>query len=288
MPELPEVETVRRGLEPTLRGARLTRVQARRPDLRFPLPEDFEARLTGARILALRRRAKYLLADLDTGETLIMHLGMTGRFEIEQGEGLVAAPGRFHFAAPVGGKHAHVVFETDAGRRVVYSDARRFGFMGLARTETLAQQPWFAGMGPEPLGPDFGPVLLQTAFAGRSQAVKTVLLDQRIVAGLGNIYVCEALFRAGLSPFKAAGAVGRPTLVKLAQAVRQVLEEAIAAGGSTLRDYVAADGALGYFQHQFRVYGREGEPCLKPGCRGVVARKVQGGRSTFYCPACQK
>jgi formamidopyrimidine-DNA glycosylase len=285
MPELPEVETVRRGLQPALEGARLVRVQARRPDLRFALPEHFEDRLTGARIGALGRRAKYLLAPLDTGETLVMHLGMTGRFEIE--DGLEDRPGRFHYAAPVGGKHAHVVFETEAGRRVVYSDARRFGFMGLIRTDGLERHAWFAGMGPEPLGEKFNADHLQTAFAGRIQAIKTLLLDQRIVAGLGNIYVCEALHRAGISPFKAAGEIARPRLTALARAVREVLAEAIMAGGSTLRDYVGADGALGYFQHQFRAYGRQEQPCLKPGCRGIIARRIQGGRSSFYCPVCQ-
>jgi formamidopyrimidine-DNA glycosylase len=287
MPELPEVETVRRGLLQALEGARLERVEARRPDLRFALPEDFEARLTGARIQALRRRAKYLLAPLDTGETLVMHLGMTGRFEIEEGEAS-GWPGRFRYAAPVGGKHAHVVFETEAGRRVVYSDARRFGFMGLIRTDGLERHAWFDGMGPEPLGSSFGADHLKAAFAGRVQPVKTLLLDQRIVAGLGNIYVCEALHRAGLSPLRPAGKIARPRLEALALAVREVLAEAIEAGGSTLRDYIGADGTLGYFQHSFRVYGREGRPCLKPGCGGTVARKVQSGRSTFHCPACQR
>ena len=286
MPELPEVETVRRGLLPTLQGARLARVEARRPDLRFPLPEDFAARLTGARIEGLRRRAKYLLAPLDTGETLIMHLGMTGRFEIEEGEA-AGRPGRFHYAAPVGGKHAHVVFETEAGRRVVYSDARRFGFMGLIRTDGLERHDWFKGMGPEPLGEAFGVDHLKHALAGRIQPIKTVLLDQRIVAGLGNIYVCEALHRAGVSPLRPAGRVARPKLAALVAAVRAVLAEAIEAGGSTLRDYVGADGALGYFQHSFRVYGREGGPCLKPGCDGTIVRRVQSGRSSFYCPVCQ-
>lgn len=287
MPELPEVETVRKGLQPALEGARLTRAQARRPDLRFPLPEDFAARLTGARIEALTRRAKYLLGRLDTGETLVMHLGMTGRFEIEQGEAAGNAPGLFRYAAPVGGKHAHVVLETDGGRRVVYSDARRFGFMELVRTDRLWDHPWFARMGPEPLGPDFTAARLQRALDGRAQAIKLMLLDQRIVAGLGNIYVCEALHRARISPFKPAGQVGRPALTALVSAVRAVLEEAIAAGGSTLRDYVAADGSLGYFQHSFRCYGREDHPCPRPGCPGVIARQAQGGRSTFHCSVCQ-
>jgi formamidopyrimidine-DNA glycosylase len=287
MPELPEVETVRRGLLSSLEGARFTHVLARRPDLRFPLPDHFTERLTGARVERLTRRAKYLLAALDTGETLVMHLGMTGRFEIED-HGQVAAPGAFAHPAPQGPKHQHVVFDTDAGRRVSYSDARRFGFMGLAPTDRLDQHPWFKGMGPEPLGPDFSAEGLGQALAGRTQAIKTLLLDQKVVAGLGNIYVCEALHRARISPFREGGKVSRARLAALVEAIRAVLEEAIEAGGSTLRDYVAADGSLGYFQHSFRVYGREDEPCLTPACRGVVQRKVQGGRSTFSCPVCQK
>jgi formamidopyrimidine-DNA glycosylase len=212
---------------------------------------------------------------------------MTGRFEIEDGAQAVV-PGAFAHAAPASERHRHVEFDTDAGRRVTYSDARRFGFMGLAPTADLNQHPWFKDMGPEPLGPDFGVAQLSRALAGRTQAVKTLLLDQRIVAGLGNIYVCEALHRARLSPLKPGGQVSRARLTVLVRAVRAVLEQAIAAGGSTLRDYVAADGALGYFQHQFQVYGRQDEPCLTAGCRGVVARTVQGGRSTFYCPVCQR
>jgi formamidopyrimidine-DNA glycosylase len=287
MPELPEVETVRRGLLPVLEGARFTHVLARRLDLRFPLPDRFQERLTGARVEQLERRAKYLLARLDTGETLVMHLGMTGRFEIED-RGESSTPGAFVHPAPAGAKHAHVVFDTDADRRVTYSDARRFGFMGLASTADLADHPWFKDMGPEPLGPGFSAAVLARALRGRSQAIKTLLLDQRIVAGLGNIYVCEALHRAAVSPLTPGGAVLRPRLAKLVKAIRAVLQEAIEAGGSTLRDYVAADGALGYFQHSFRVYGREDAPCLRPGCSGVVGRTVQGGRSTFFCGTCQK
>jgi formamidopyrimidine-DNA glycosylase len=287
MPELPEVETVRRGLEPVLAGARLVRVEARRPDLRFPLPDGFVQRLTGARIERLERRAKYLLAPLDRGDTLVMHLGMSGRFEITGGEA-TRRPGDFHYAAPADPKHAHVIFETDGGVRVTYFDPRRFGYMDLIATAALAAHPWFAGLGPEPLGPDFTGKHLAAAFAGRRQSVKASLMDQRIVAGLGNIYVCEALYRAGISPLRPAGEIGARTLNGLATAVRTVLEEAIEAGGSTLRDYAAADGALGYFQHRFRVYGREGEPCLRPGCSGIVKRIVQAGRSTFYCPVCQR
>jgi formamidopyrimidine-DNA glycosylase len=287
MPELPEVETVRRGLLSSLEGHVVTHVLARRPDLRFPLPEHFRERLEGARVLHLRRRAKYMLAELSTGETLIMHLGMTGRFEIEA-HGRAVIPGAFALKAPEARKHAHVVFDTDAGRRLTFFDARRFGFMGLAPTDRLDEHPWFKDMGPEPLGPQFTAAALADALKDREQAIKTLLLDQRIVAGLGNIYVCEALHRAAISPLRAGGKVSRPRLAALVEAVRAVLEEAIEAGGSTLRDFQAADGSLGYFQHRFQAYGREDEPCLRPGCRGVIRRKVQGGRSSFYCPEHQK
>jgi formamidopyrimidine-DNA glycosylase len=287
MPELPEVETVRRGLEPTLKGARLMRVQARRPDLRFPLPEGFVQRLTGARIEALERRAKYLLAPLDRGDTLVMHLGMTGRFEIESGAPSVR-PGDFHHAAPADPKHAHIVFETDAGALVTFFDPRRFGYMDLIATDALARHPWFSGLGPEPLGSDFNAAYLAGALAGKKQNIKVTLLDQRIVAGLGNIYVSETLHRAGVSPLRPAGKIAPGRLERVVGAVREVLEEAIEAGGSTLRDYAGADGALGYFQHRFRVYDREHEPCPKPECRGVIKRTVQGRRSTFYCHVCQR
>ncbi|MDQ0465398.1 formamidopyrimidine-DNA glycosylase [Caulobacter ginsengisoli] len=286
MPELPEVETVRAGLAPALEGARLSRVEARRPDLRFPLPEGFVQRLTGARIEGLTRRAKYLLAPLDRGDTLVMHLGMTGRFEIE-GARLKEQPGEFYYSTPPDPKHAHVVFETEAGSRITYYDPRRFGFMDLIPTDRLSQHPWFAGMGPEPLGPDFDVEVLAKAFAGRKQGPKTLLLDQHVVAGLGNIYVCEALYRAKIAPDKPAGEVPRRKLTALTTAIREVLTEAIAAGGSSLKDYAAADGALGYFQHRFQVYDHEGDPCPRPTCRGVVARQVQAGRSTFHCPICQ-
>lgn len=287
MPELPEVETVRRGLQPVLEGARLSRVEARRADLRFPFPDGFVQRLTGARIEKLERRAKYLMAQLDRGETLVMHLGMSGRFEIARPEGS-ERPGEFHYAPDPNPKHAHVVFETEAGGRVTYYDPRRFGYMDLIETTALARHPWFAGLGPEPLSDDFDARRLIEAFAGRKQGPKTLLLDQRVVAGLGNIYVCEALHRSKISPFKPAGDVKAARLGPLVAHVREVLAEAIEAGGSTLKDYAAADGALGYFQHRFRVYDREGEPCANPGCKGVIARQVQAGRSTFFCPVCQK
>ena len=287
MPELPEVETVRRGLEPALAGARLVRVEARRPDLRFALPDGFVQRLTGARIERLDRRAKYLLAPLDRGDTLVMHLGMSGRFEVA-GETPARRPGDFQYAAPADPKHAHIVFETDGGARVTYFDPRRFGYMALIASDQLAAHPWFVGLGPEPLGPDFTGAHLLRAFAGRRQSVKASLMDQRIVAGLGNIYVCEALYRARMSPLRPAGEFGARALASLAAAVKAVLGEAIEAGGSTLRDYAAADGALGYFQHRFNVYGRAGEDCPRPRCPGVIVRTVQAGRSSFHCPVCQR
>ena len=284
MPELPEVETVRRGLRPVLEGARVRHVLTRRPDLRFPLPDDFKARLEGATVTALERRAKYLVAGLDTGETLVMHLGMTGRFEVEAG-GALLRPGVFALPAATGEKHAHVVIDTEAGARITYSDPRRFGFMGLVPTDRLGEHPWFAGMGPEPLGPHFDAASLGEALKGRSQAIKTLLLDQRIVAGLGNIYVCEALHRARIHPEREAGKVSRAALTRLVPEIRAVLNEAIAAGGSTLRDYARPDGELGYFAKDWRVYGREGDACA---CGGRVERIAQGGRSSFFCAKCQK
>ncbi len=281
MPELPEVETVRRGLEPHLVGARLSKVTQNRPDLRFPLPPNFAARLTGAAVERLERRAKYLLATLDTGETLVAHLGMTGRFAIGDHQ-----PGRFHNQAGGLEKHTHIVFETDQGRVIVFNDARRFGYMDLLPTATLGEHPWFKGLGPEPLRDDFNAKALAAALKGKKQSIKVTLLDQRIVAGLGNIYVSEALYRAGIDPRRPAGAVKPREIAKLVPAVKAVLEEAIEAGGSTLRDYRSAEGELGYFQHRFRVYGREGEPCPGAGC-GTIERIVQGGRSTFFCPKCQ-
>ncbi len=286
MPELPEVETIRRGLAPVLAGARLVRAEARRPDLRFPLPPDFRQRLTGARIEGLERRAKYLLAPLDRGETLVVHLGMTGRFEVA-GANAARRPGSFALAQAPDPRHAHVVFETDAGATVTFYDPRRFGYMDLIASDALGDHPWFQPLGPEPLGADFDAAHLKAAFAGRRAPVKALLLDQRVVAGLGNIYVCEALFRARIHPERAAGGLGARKLSALAESIGAVLREAIEAGGSTLRDYATAEGTLGYFQHSFRVYGRDGEPCVRPGCAGVVARLVQSGRSTFVCGQCQ-
>ncbi|WP_457798983.1 bifunctional DNA-formamidopyrimidine glycosylase/DNA-(apurinic or apyrimidinic site) lyase [Methylocystis sp. S23] len=289
MPELPEVETVRRGLAPALVGARIMRVEQRRGDLRFPFPPDFAARLTGRRILCLRRRAKYLLDDLDQGETLVMHLGMSGSFRID-GD----VQGFFHHPRDKSAAHDHVVLHMENGARVTYNDPRRFGFMLLIPTAELDAHKLFSGIGVEPLSDALDAVFLARAFRGRAAPAKALLLDQRLIAGLGNIYVCEALHRCGISPLRAGGklvtAAGRPTaaLARLPAAIRAVLGEALAAGGSSLRDHRQADGSLGYFQHSFRVYDREGAACPTPGCKGAIARAVQSGRSTFYCPECQK
>ena len=283
MPELPEVETVRRGLEPTFVGARIARATANRPDLRFPLPPNFAARLSGRRVEALRRRAKYLLADLDSGETLVMHLGMSGSFRVE-GEPV----GEFYHERGKSPTHDHVVFEFEGGARVVYNDPRRFGFMDLAATAELERHKLFEGVGMEPLGPDFGPQALAAVLSNARTPLKSALLDQRRLAGLGNIYVCEALHRAKLSPLREAGGLRAAEIKRLAQAIPAVLEAAIEAGGSTLRDHRQTDGALGYFQHSFAVYDREGAVCGHARCGGIIARTVQGGRSTFYCADCQK
>ena len=284
MPELPEVETVRRGLAPTLVGARLTRVEIRRADLRFAFPGHFVERLSGRRVDALKRRAKYLLAELDSGETLIMHLGMSGSFRLE-GED---APGALHFKRSKAPAHDHVVFACDNGARIIYNDPRRFGYMTLAATSALAEHPLFHGLGIEPLGEDFDVGHLAALLAGARTSLKSALLDQRRIAGLGNIYVCEALHRARLSPLREAGSLSTAKVRALATAVREVLEAAIAAGGSTLRDHRQTDGALGYFQHSFEVYDRQGAPCGNARCKGTIARIVQNGRSTFYCPDCQR
>jgi formamidopyrimidine-DNA glycosylase len=283
MPELPEVETVRKGLEPHLVGARLLQVDQRRKDLRFPFPEDFAARLEGTRVLSVGRRAKYLLIALDRGETMLAHLGMTGRFTIDQ-----VAPGLFHRTEGLDERHTHLVLYTDRGEQIAFHDVRRFGYMDLIPTDHLMASAHLAGLGPEPLDAAFGAKTLTAGFKGRRQNVKVSLLDQRLVAGLGNIYVCEALHRARIDPTTEAGALGAAALKRLTAQIKAVLEEAIVAGGSTLRDYRAADGALGYFQHRFAAYGREGEGCVREGCGGVISRLVQGGRSTFYCPSCQR
>ncbi len=276
MPELPEVETIRRGLALKLEGRTLARVEQRRPDLRIPFPPGFAERLTGRRVVRMGRRAKYLLGHLDDGTVLICHLGMSGRLT------LAAAP------APPPGAHDHVILETDDGVVVTFHDHRRFGLMTLCAEEELASHPLLADLGPEPLGNDFNGPALSAALTGRRTPIKAALLDQRVVAGLGNIYVCEALFRAGVSPRRLARSVAGVRAERLAAAVREVLLEAIDAGGSSLRDYVRTDGELGYFQHRFAVYGREGERCPGCACRGAIARIVQSGRSTFYCPARQR
>ena len=286
MPELPEVETVRRGLEPVLAGATLDRVRQNRADLRFAFPDRFVDRMEGATVLSVGRRAKYLLMPLSTGETWVTHLGMTGRFTLD-GEML----GEFETDAPARGPHEHLsLYATGKGvaTRVGYADARRFGFMGLIPTDEVEAHPWFAGLGPEPMGNAFSADHLKARFKDRRQPVKVALLDQRHVAGLGNIYVCEALWRAGISPGGPAGSLSQARLERLTVAVRDVLGEAIAAGGSTLRDFANAEGGQGYFQHSFDVYGREGQPCRRNADHPVIRRQVQGGRSTFWCPACQK
>lgn len=287
MPELPEVETVRRGLAPHLEGRRIKNVRLNRPDLRFPFPHRFTERLAGRAILPLARRAKYLLVPLDSGETLVIHLGMSGRVLIEARDKRDPL-GEYHHETGRLPQHDHVVFALEGGTSVIFNDPRRFGFMLLEPTETLEAHPTFAGLGVEPLGNAFSAAHLMARFAGRRTPLKTALLDQRHVAGLGNIYVCEALHRAGISPERAASTLTAPEAARLAAEIRVVLEEAIAAGGSTLRDYRHEDGSLGYFQHAFRVYDREGEPCPTPGCGGTISRLVQGGRSTFFCEECQR
>ena len=290
MPELPEVETVRRGLQPALEGRRLTRVEVRRGDLRIPFPPRFAERLTGRTVATLRRRAKYILADLDGGETLICHLGMSGRFTIHGAEA-PKRPGRFAHTPGDGsgtGKHDHVVIETEDGTRIVYTDHRRFGLMTLAATADLERHALFAELGSEPLDAGFTASVFAMALRGKKTPIKSALLDQRVVAGVGNIYACEALFRARISPKRLAGRVQDDRAAALAAAIRSVLKDAIAAGGSTLRDYAHADGELGYFQHRFAVYDREGQPCPGKRCGGTIKRIIQAGRSTFYCPTCQR
>lgn len=294
MPELPEVETVRRGLEPILVGNAFARVEQRRADLRFPLPKDFGERLTGRSIEALDRRAKYLLARLDDGEVLVMHLGMTGRFSIAHANGVDRTTGRSAHRQRRIPKHEHIVFHLRDGTAVRYSDTRRFGLMDLVPARALFDHALFKGLGIEPLSDDFTPAWLAARLKGKSASIKTALIDQRLIAGLGNIYACEALFRARISPLSLAGALatktGKPTkkTETLVDSIQAVLETAIKAGGSSLRDYKRADGRLGRFQHRFNVYRREGKPCRRKGCLGTVSRIVQGGRSTVYCPTCQR
>ncbi len=293
MPELPEVETVRRGLEPVMTGARFLRVEARRPDLRRPFPKDFVRRLEGRTITGLGRRAKYLTADLSSGDVLLMHLGMSGSFRVEH-ERKTKTPGKFHHPHAAAEAHDHVVFHMSSGATVTFNDPRRFGLMLIVPRNELADHPLMREVGPEPLGNAFDASLLAKACAGKKTSLKAALLDQKTVAGLGNIYVCEALHRARLSPKRRASTIatrsGAPNdkAVALVDAIKAVLNDAIKAGGSSLRDHRRTDGELGLFQHHFRVYDREGEPCVTPGCGGTVRRIVQNGRSTFFCPTCQK
>lgn len=274
MPELPEVETVCRGLEPVMLGQRIVHAGVHREGLRWPFPADMAARLSGQRVAQLRRRAKYILVDMEGGETLIVHLGMSGRMLISEGGALI--------------KHDHVVLDMENGARVTFNDARRFGMMDLCATDALDTHRLFANLGPEPLGNAFDTSYLLGALKGRKMPIKSALLDQKIVVGLGNIYVCEALWRTGINPTTLAGKVPRETLNKLVPVIRDVLNEAIAGGGSSLKDYKQTDGELGYFQHSFAVYGREGQPCKTDGCGHQIMRIVQSGRSTFYCDKCQR
>ena len=291
MPELPEVETVRLGLQPVLESRRFTYVETRRGDLRIPFPDEFAQRLTGRRVVCLRRRAKYILADLDSGETLVIHLGMSGRMSV-YARGKDRKLGSFHYEmAPAGAgqdKHDHVIFETDAPARIVFTDHRRFGLMTLVNTSTLDADPLFKRLGGEPLSNEFDAEYLRRALKGKKTPIKSALLDQRVIGGLGNIYVCESLWRARISPKRKAARLSRPQIELLVPAIKAVLREAVRAGGSSLRDHRRVDGELGYFQKTFAVYDREGTPCRTAGCSGVIKRIVQSGRSTFYCSLCQK
>jgi formamidopyrimidine-DNA glycosylase len=290
VPELPEVETVRRGLAPVMEGARITRVEARRPDLRQPLPRDFAKRLEGQTVTGVGRRAKYLTADLASGDVLLMHLGMSGSFRVNR-ETMNTRPGDARLTAPA---HDHVVFHMSSGATVTFNDPRRFGLMLIVPRSELASHPLMREVGPEPLGNAFDAKLLAAACRNRKTSLKAVLLDQRVVAGLGNIYACEALHRAGLSPRRRAATIGsragvaNARAIALVDAIKAVLNDAIKAGGSSLRNHRQTDGELGYFQHHFRVYDRAGEPCVTPRCRGAVRRIAQSGRSTFFCPVCQR
>ncbi|MCG6882580.1 MAG: bifunctional DNA-formamidopyrimidine glycosylase/DNA-(apurinic or apyrimidinic site) lyase [Silicimonas sp.] len=283
MPELPEVETVRRGLVPAMEGHVIARADVNRPDLRWPFPDRMAERLSGVRILSLRRRSKYILADLSSGETLLIHLGMSGRILIS-GDPL----GQFHHDHPAPEKHDHVVFHMANGARVTFNDARRFGAMDLFPTALGEAHRLLRDIGPEPLGNSFDEIYLARQLKARKTPVKSALLDQKLVAGLGNIYVCEALFRAGISPVRRSDRISTARIATLVPHIRTVLEEAIGSGGSSLRDYRTTGGELGYFQHCFAVYGREGKPCITPDCGSEIRRVVQSGRSSFFCPRCQR
>ncbi len=283
MPELPEVETVRRGLAPSMENAVIESAPVNRPDLRWPFPEGMAERLRGCRVLSLRRRSKYILADLDSGETLLIHLGMSGRMLVS-GDPL----GQFVHDHPAPEKHDHVVFDMDNGARITFNDPRRFGAMDLLETATAEDSKLLSVLGPEPLGNAFSESYLVAALKGKNTPIKSALLDQGIIAGLGNIYVCETLFRAGIHPKRKAGQIAAARIAALVPIIREVLNDAIAAGGSSLKDFRSAGGELGYFQHRFDVYDREGQPCHSDGCPSVIRRIVQSGRSSFYCPSCQR
>jgi formamidopyrimidine-DNA glycosylase len=293
MPELPEVETVRRGLAPAMEDARFDEVVAHRGDLRWPLPKDFAARLKGQKVVGLGRRAKYLLADLSSGDVLLMHLGMSGSFRVVS-NGKAKTPGIFHYQRSDYGAHDHVVFRMSSGATIAFNDPRRFGCMKLFARQAIDEEPLLRSLGPEPLGNEFDATMLAEACAGKKTSVKAALLDQTVVAGLGNIYVCEALNRSRISPRRMASTLatraGAPQerTGPLVDAIKAVLADAIEAGGSSLRDHRQTSGELGYFQHRFCVYGREGKSCPTRGCNGTIRRIVQGGRSTFFCPVCQK
>jgi formamidopyrimidine-DNA glycosylase len=301
MPELPEVETVRRGLQPVMEGAKILKAEARRADLRFPFQPDFVKRLQGQTVTGLGRRAKYLMADLASGDVLLMHLGMSGSFRVIKPDD-EKSPGEFHDPRGKDSAHDHVLFRMSSGADIVFNDPRRFGYMKVIPRNALEEEPLLRGLGPEPLGNEFDATMLAHACAGKKTSLKAALLDQRVVAGLGNIYVCEALFRAHLSPRRQAATLatkagqrkgvagGEPTdhARRLVAAIHAVLNDAIKAGGSSLRDHRQTTGELGYFQHSFKVYDREGEPCKTEGCSGIVRRFTQNGRSTFWCPKCQK
>jgi formamidopyrimidine-DNA glycosylase len=293
MPELPEVETVRRGLQPVMEGSKIIRAETRRKDLRFPFQKDFVARLEGQTVTGLGRRAKYLMADLGSGDVLLMHLGMSGSFRVVEDQALTT-PGQFHHPRHEDRAHDHVMFQMSSGAAVVFNDPRRFGYMKIIARNALDEEPLLKGLGPEPLGNEFDARMLAQSCANKKTSLKAALLDQRVVAGLGNIYVCEALFRSHLSPRRLAATLatkkGEPTdhARHLVSAIHAVLNQAIKAGGSSLRDHRQTSGELGYFQHSFQVYDREGEKCQSPGCSGIVRRFTQNGRSTFWCPKCQK
>ena len=283
MPELPEVETVKAGIAPVMTGQVIALAEVNRPDLRWPFPENMADRLTGRRVLGLRRRSKYILVDLDSAETLLIHLGMSGRMLVSG-----AAQGAFYHPHPAPAKHDHVVLHMDGGARIPFNDARRFGAMDLMPTATQEDHWLIRDLGPEPLGNGFDETYLVARLKGRNTPIKSALLDQRIVAGLGNIYVCEVLFRAGIDPRRKAGQIAARRVASLVPLIRDVLHEAIAAGGSSLRDYRQSDGELGYFQHGFQVYDREGAPCVTPDCGHPISRIVQSGRSSFFCAQCQR